>query len=629
MKTKMISDVQLSPDNESVLFVVTEPKMVEEKEILFSTIYQSADPLMETEFSSTQPRWSPDGARVAFVSIRQGIRNLYLMDCKSQEVIALTNGKMSVQTFSWAPDGKKIAFVMAQETQNPSQIYKQKISVNCLWVIELSSLEMRALTSEMYCVRGLGDFGTMNTEFDWSLDSKKIVFAHSPSLGFDSFHVDSSLAIVDLETGEIKDLEKQARYEANPRYSPDGKWIAYVSSNSPQTYSLNHYVAIRSTDGNEHRLLAHTFNEGSFLAGPNLLGWNSESDELLFFEPKGTKFHLLRLPIDGRQAKEVETGQLFFKEPILSPDRSKLGIVVQTPTTPPEAMVADLEHFAVTQVSNLNAPLLSYPQMDTKIISWASKDGLKIEGLLTYPINYKEGKRYPLLLVIHGGPMGFFDESFLGTPNPYPLAAFAQEGFFILRPNPRGSTGYGKAFRCANYYDWGGADYVDIQYGIDSLIAKGIVDPERLGIMGWSYGGYMTGWTIGQTNRFKAASVGAGVTNLVSFNGTSDLYRFLTDYLGEFTENREFYEERSPINFVARVQTPCLIQHGTTDKRTAVSQAYEYYHALNRLGKEVKLVLYPGMEHRLVDPQMQLDAMNLNLEWFQRYLSDETIPRGI
>ena len=164
---------------------------------------------------------------------------------------------------------------------------------------------------------------------------------------------------------------------------------------------------------------------------------------------------------------------------------------------------------------------------------------------------------------------------------------------------------------------------VDILSGVDTFIAKGIVDPARLGIMGWSYGGYMTAWTIGQTTRFKAASMGAGLSNLISFNGTTDLDRFLTDYLGEFTENRQFYEDRSPINHVFHVQTPCLIQHGMDDKRTPVSQGNEFYQALNRLGKEAKLVLYPGMEHRLTDPKMLLDAMNLNLEWFQHYLSNE------
>ncbi|MFC2049204.1 alpha/beta hydrolase family protein, partial [Chlamydiota bacterium] len=214
-----------------------------------------------------------------------------------------------------------------------------------------------------------------------------------------------------------------------------------------------------------------------------------------------------------------------------------------------------------------------------------------------------------------------FDETFIGTPNPYPLAAFAQTGFMIFRPNPRGSTGYGKSFRSANYNDWGGMDFVDIMTGVDALIAKGVVDADKLGVMGWSYGGYMTAWTITQTSRFKAASMGAGVSNLVSMNGISDLYRFLTDFMGDFTENSALYNERSAINHAHNVSTPCLIQHGTDDKRVPVSQAYEFYHALERRGKTTQLILYPGMGHRLTDPHMQLDAMERNLAWFQQHLS--------
>lgn len=327
------------------------------------------------------------------------------------------------------------------------------------------------------------------------------------------------------------------------------------------------------------------------------------------------------LPADGQTAIEIQTGDLFFKDPSLSPDRTMLAFVVQTPATPPEAFIAKLNDFIPIQVSSINASLLSYPITKTKIVSWLSKDGLEIEGLVTYPVNYVEGQKYPLLLVIHGGPMGFFDETFLGTPNPYPLASFAQAGFVVFRPNPRGSCGYGKNFRCANYHDWGGADFIDIMTGVDMLVDKGIVDSERLGVMGWSYGGYMTAWTITQTSRFKAASMGAGLCNLVSMNGTTELYSFLTDYLGNFPEARKLYEDRSPINFIGNVTTPCLIQHGTDDKRVPVSQAYEFYHALNRQGNDATLVLYPAMEHRLTDPKMQLEAMNRNLNWFQKYLN--------
>lgn len=639
MQTKTISDIQISPDNQSVLFVVTEPEMSEEKGVLVSRIYKKNCTGKEAPFlfsapniSSIQPRWSPDGQWIAFLSIREGVKNLYLLHSEGGETTELTNGKKDVQTFCWSPDGKKIAFVMNDESEHAKNekktglpyLYNKNTTLNRLWLIDVfsSDLTPKALTSDEYCVRGCGDFGTTNTEFDWSPDSKNITFAHSPNTGYDYFHLDSSLATIDIMTGSIVSLEKQALYEAMPRYSPDGEWIAYVSGNSAQRYAINRQIAVCSVKGNQHRFLSPTFNEGSFLVGPNLLGWTKDGDSILFFEPKETKFHLIRVPVDGSPAKAIETGDIFFKEPTLSYDKTMLGFVVQTPATPPEVFIAKMNNFTPIQISSVNQSFLSYPKIETDVISWSSKDGMNIQGLLTYPVNYDKAKQYPLLLVIHGGPMGFFDETFLGTPNPYPLASFAQAGFMILRPNPRGSSGYGKDFRSANYNDWGGADFSDIMSGVDALIDKGIVDAEKLGIMGWSYGGYMTAWTITQTSRFKAASMGAGLSNLVSMNGTTDLYRLLTDYLGDFVGNRTLYENRSPINYVFNVTTPCLIQHGTDDKRVPVSQAYEFYHALNRLGKETHLVLYPGMAHHLSDPKMQLDAMERNLAWFQKHLLD-------
>lgn len=648
LSTKILSDVQLSCDNRTALFVASEPKFQdkEKKGLSLSRIYKTSVGTQEaTLFSapdhcSLQPRWSPKGPWIAFLSDRNGTKNLYLIHGEGGEARALTTGDKEVQTFAWSPDGQKIAFVRADKTEKEkkrtktslSYTYQQNISVNRLWVIDVFSSDLAAipLTSDAYCVRGTGDFGTALAEFDWSIDSREITFAYAPSVELEDFYLNSSLATVEIATTTIRPWKKGARYEALPRYSPDGRWVAYIYDDSSHRYAIDRMLAIRTAEGTEPRTLAPTYNGGAFLSGHSFLGWTREGTHLLFFEPKGTQFHLTRVPIDGGAAQGIDTHGIFFKEPALSHDRTMIGYIAQTPATPAEAFVAPLDSFTPFQLSTLNHPLLSYPHIETTAISWASNlsfglsssenDGMQIEGLLTYPVNYKKGTSYPLLIIIHGGPMSFFDETFVATPYPYPFAAFAQEGFLVFKPNPRGSCGYGKPFRCANYHDWAGGDFLDIMLGIDHLIAQGIADPERLGVMGWSYGGYMTAWAITQTSRFKAASMGAGLCNLVSMNGTTDLHLFLTDYLGDVATHRELYEERSPINHVHRVTTPCLIQHGTEDKRVPPSQAYEFYHALVRVGQQPTLLLYPGMGHRLSDPHMLRDAMEANLTWFRHHL---------
>jgi dipeptidyl aminopeptidase/acylaminoacyl peptidase len=261
---------------------------------------------------------------------------------------------------------------------------------------------------------------------------------------------------------------------------------------------------------------------------------------------------------------------------------------------------------AAVQVSRVNADFPAAPR--TEAIRWKS-DGLEIEGLLTYPFGWTKGRKCPLILSIHGGPAGVFTRSYAGNRGAYPLATFAARGYAILRPNPRGSSGYGKDFRYANRKDWGGGDYRDLMAGVDH-------------VMGWSYGGYMTSWTITQTKRFKAAMVGCGVTNLMSFNGTADIPSFVPDYFGaEYWENLDLYKAHSAMFQVKGVATPTLILHGESDVRVPISQGYEFYNALKRQNVPVKMVVYPRQGHSITEPKFVLDVGNRLLSWFDRYLS--------
>mgnify|MGYP000871621794 CR=1 FL=1 len=245
------------------------------------------------------------------------------------------------------------------------------------------------------------------------------------------------------------------------------------------------------------------------------------------------------------------------------------------------------------------------------------------EGLLTYPANYEPGKRYPLLTYLHGGPVSAFTQQYVPANVFYPIAAFSAEGYAVFRPNIRGSDGRGGDFRKANIRDWGGMDYQDMMTGIDHIVGLGVADPERLGIMGWSYGGYMTSWSISQSNRFKAASVGAGPVDLVGMTAC-DLFELFPQYFGGwYWDEHDLYVQHSPIHHVQNVQTPTLIQHGTDDFRVPVAQGLTLYNALKTRGVPVEMVLYPRSGHVVVEPRLVYDVLSRNLAWFE-----ENIPAG-
>ena len=249
---------------------------------------------------------------------------------------------------------------------------------------------------------------------------------------------------------------------------------------------------------------------------------------------------LAALDVSTGAITEINKGNEVIGAASINRARTMLGFTLQSPDKAPEAFVSSVSSFAPMQISRANADLPKLPVGKTEVVRWKSADGLEVEGLLTYPVGYKPGTKVPLLLVIHGGPAGVFTQSFIAGRAVYPIASFGSRGFAVLRPNPRGSSGYGQKFRFANIKDWGGGDYKDLMSGVDHVVGMGVADPERLGVMGWSYGGFMTSWVITQTHRFKAASVGAAVTNLMSFIGTADIPSFIPDYFeGQPWENLE------------------------------------------------------------------------------------------
>jgi dipeptidyl aminopeptidase/acylaminoacyl peptidase len=314
-----------------------------------------------------------------------------------------------------------------------------------------------------------------------------------------------------------------------------------------------------------------------------------------------------------------------------SADSRRMAYLGSDAEIPPDVFTSDVDVFVPLRVTRTNPEFEGLNLGRMEVLNWKSRDGLEIEGLLIKPVGFVSGRRYPLMTYVHGGPSGKFGYSVcpqIGPPSPYqaecyPLHVWAGLGYAIFLPNPRGSYGYGEKFRTANIKDWGYGDYRDIMTGIDDLIKRGIADPDRLGIMGRSYGGYMTGWIITQTNRFKAASLGAGMFNLTSFYGQTDIPGFMDYFFGgpPWEEGKDF-RKSSPHEFSANIKTPTLILHGEKDFRVPVPQAQELYKVLTKRGVPVEFAVYPRQGHLAAEPKFHLDELKRNLNWFERWIGE-------
>lgn len=634
LQVRRIRDVTVSPDGERVAFVVEEvdttgPAPRWESHIRFGPTDESV-----REFRTRggerdgAPAWSPDGSWIGFLSSRGSWgREIWRIRSTGGEAERVTDAPTDVSAFAWSPDGRHVAYLAAEVPAGASKAdddrWEPKVAGEGwrrtrLHVVPLAPLPAphpEPLTPGDVHVTGV----FVGRSFTWSPDGVSIAFSHAPTPDLDAWS-SLDLSLVDVETGEIRALAAGPTAEGAPTFSRDGRQVAWFVSDGPGTWAPTGMVHVLRLDeaGGAPRPLAATRDRR-----PDILGWTPDDQGLVFGEVDGTVRRVGMLPTDGAAPRDLTPSDAMIAGPALNAAGTHIGFVTEAPNRPPEPAVTTLDPFRPLRIGQIQE-LPDVPMGRTEVIRWSSDDALEIEGLLTYPVGYRAGQRVPLLLVLHGGPPGVFTQRFIGSRGAYPLAAFAARGYAILRPNPRGSGGYGRDFRYANREDWGGGDYRDIMSGVDALIERGVADPDRLGVMGWSYGGYLTARTITQTGRFRAASVGAGITNLISYTGTADIPSFVPDYFdSEFWEREDLWLERSPIHQVERVTTPTLIQHGSDDVRVPTSQGYELYHALRRRGISVEMVVYPGEPHSLRAPEALLDAMHRNLAWFQRWVPPE------
>lgn len=622
MRFRDIASVQPSPDGKLALWTEREAVMTETRSEYRTHVFLGKSDgtgrvqLTRGEKSATNPVFSPDGQFVFFASERSGSNNVYRIGIAGGEAEQVTDWKGTLTTFAVSPDGKQLVFSGRAEDKDAEQRTKSKLDFKMvndkpknatLWLVALTGdlpAKPKKLVEKEY----------HSADFDWSPDSKFVGFVHRPRPDADVAR-QADIAEVDAATGVVRELAADQVAEASPRYSPDGRYLAFVKTQGPREIDADR-IALLARDGGSVRLLAATHDET-----PVLIDWAADSRSLLFTEMRGTRLAIYRMPVDGppvlvRQESRGTTGL----NPQLNATGTHLGLTRETPDEPREAYVWAMRGEPV-RVSDANQKVARPVLGKTEVIRWKSKDGREVEGLLTYPVNYSSSQRVPLILNIHGGPAGVFAESFIGAPGLYPIASFAQKGYAVLRANPRGSAAYGIASRQAVVQDWGGHDFEDLMSGVDAVVAQGVADPERLAVMGWSYGGYMTAWTVTQTTRFKAAAIGAGITNHVSMYGTQDIPALYEDYFGGTPwAQRAVYLKSSPIEFVQRVKTPTLILHGEQDNRVPVTQAYEFHRALERQHVPVKMIVYPRTAHSPNEPKFLQHIAEQHLAWAAQYL---------
>jgi dipeptidyl aminopeptidase/acylaminoacyl peptidase len=598
-----------SPDGSRVAYVVT-------KADLARSVYDSDLWIIDADGKNDRrltfangadfrPRWSPDGSRIAFLSDRGGRNAIYVLDPKGGEARIFSNEPTPVREFEWSPDGKQIAFTRIDElsadeekrvaAKDDARVVGEGTRHVHLYLADVEGGKVRKLTS--------GELSTF--DFDWSPDGSEIAVSRAGGTGLDHMH-STDIHIVSARDGSVRTLVVRPGHDRNAKFSPDGKWIAFTSAGGVGHWLVEFDLHVVPTNGGEPPRKVDTYGRT-----PDTFRWTDDGRGFWIEGPWDSHSFLFRIDLRGGGLTK------FFDDEVsdVSMQSRRIAYIRQSLTSPPE-LWADWR-----QLTHHNDAYRDRELGETRVIRWKNpQDGLEIEGLLTLPVGYKSG-RVPLLTFVHGGPASRFDQNYLGyLGHVYAPHALAAQGFAVLRPNPRGTGGYGRAFRVANEKDWGGLDWIDINAGIDKVIADGIADPQRLGLMGWSYGGFIASWALGHSDRFRAVSIGAPVVDLLSFHGTTDIRAFIPAYFPGTP--LDLLRARSPLWHLKKTDAMVLIQHGEADDRVPLSQGTMLYRMLDELGVDVTMVTYPRTPHVPREPKLRIDVARRNVEFFVKALRE-------
>ena len=666
---------KISPDAKYVVYSVSEADWQQNAyishlwlaDIAVGRVFQ----LTRGSKSSHDAGWSPDGRWVAFITEREAGANpeapprpehpkkedqqeekpapegkpaahqIWLISPQGGEAWELTKHEKDVSEFHWSKDGQHIAFTAAPPEAKPAKDRKEKYSdyevfendftQNQLWLVDVAAAEKSQTPVK---ATALTTDGKLNVgDFAWSPDSSRIVFSATPN-PLAAFSEQSDLYLLDLGPGAARAVHQIVALdgpESHPVFSPDGRQIAFQTALAQHyDYYLNGHITTVQVDA----VLAHpataaadvTDLTSKFDEDPELIDWGP--DGIYFAALQKTSSHVFRIDPASHNIVRITALDNYLAEDVtFTKDFKQMAIAASDATHMTEIFVSATSPFAPRKLTDLNAQLTGFTLGSEEVVSWKSQDGAAVEGVLYKPADYDPGKKYPLLVVIHGGPAGISLPVRNAADRTYPIQDFLAKGALVLKPNYRGSAGYGEKFRSLNVRNLGVGDMWDVMSGVEALIARGLVDPARLGAMGWSEGGYISAFLTTHTDRFKAISVGAGISDWMTYYVNTDITPFTRQYLHATPwDDPEIYAKTSPISTIKQARTPTLIQQGGNDKRVPVPDSYELYRGLQDQHVPSKLIFYTGFGHGINKPKSNLAVLRANLDWFSHYLWGEPIP---
>lgn len=641
-KIQSINEVSLSPDGKWTAYVVRSYDLKKDKSnrdlYMVPTAGGDAIRLTSNEKNDTRPKWSPDNRYLAFLSGRDKKTQVYLLNRTGGEAIQLTDVKQGVNDLEWSPDGKKLAILITDkdpdeldDSEKPSGDEKAKtekpIVITRLQFKRDGQGYLKELYTHIYTIdiatKTLKQITSGNYDDSWpkwSPDGKSIVFVSNRTDNPDG-NRNNDLFLVPSEGGELKKLTTNPGSDENPAWSPDGKWITYQTTVKPDLmwYDTNLVAVIPSTGGEPKILTRELDRNGTFPV------FAPDSKTIYFLlEDHGTD-RIASIPAAGGTVNRNVVGENEISDFDIAPDMT-IAFQANHSDLPDEVFTWTPKSKA-KQITFTNAKVLE-PIRFGKLerIQFNSKDGTPVEGFVILPPDFDSSKKYPLILRIHGGPVSQYQEGF-----SFEWQILAANGYVVVSVNPRGSSGYGEAFCKAIWADWGNKDFEDVMAGVDYVISKGYVDPEKMGVGGWSYGGILTDYVITKTTRFKAAIAGASEANHFAGYGT-DHYQFEWEKeLGLPWENFELYHKMSAFFSVGKVKTPTLFVCGQSDWNVPLINSEQMYQAVRRLGIDTMLIIYPGQSHGITTPSYINDRFERYLAWYGHYLKglpDKVPPKA-